>query len=177
VYRQLGETQKAVEDLCDYLETFYTDLEGWLELTDLYENVNARAQALQALSHAMVISPQNPFYVLQFAELAADNEEIVLALKMHLRAIEMVEGDEEEGFRHDADEVAHRAWLGVQMCTRRLLEGRSGVTQTGAAADAGMKVPSRDQLEALEELAKERLRSGVTGGEEELQGARDDDVA
>jgi len=36
VYRQLNDTPKAVEDLARYLDTFYTDVEGWLELADLY---------------------------------------------------------------------------------------------------------------------------------------------
>ncbi|KAG9038739.1 hypothetical protein FS837_001192 [Tulasnella sp. UAMH 9824] len=36
VYRQLGDTKRAAEDLCRYLDTFYTDIEGWLELADLY---------------------------------------------------------------------------------------------------------------------------------------------
>ncbi|KAG8945228.1 hypothetical protein FRC04_001134 [Tulasnella sp. 424] len=36
VYRQLGDTKRAVDDLCHYLDTFYTDVEGWLELADLY---------------------------------------------------------------------------------------------------------------------------------------------
>ncbi|KIO33142.1 hypothetical protein M407DRAFT_65759, partial [Tulasnella calospora MUT 4182] len=36
VYRQLGDTKRAAEDLCRYLDTFYTDVEGWLELADLY---------------------------------------------------------------------------------------------------------------------------------------------
>jgi tetratricopeptide (TPR) repeat protein len=36
VFKQLGDTKSAVEDLCAYLDTFYTDVEGWLELADLY---------------------------------------------------------------------------------------------------------------------------------------------
>lgn len=38
VYRQLGETQLAAEDLCEYLDTCYTDVEGWLELADIYSS-------------------------------------------------------------------------------------------------------------------------------------------
>lgn len=36
VYKQMGETQHAVEDLCAYADAFYTDVEAWLELADLY---------------------------------------------------------------------------------------------------------------------------------------------
>lgn len=41
VYKQMGDTQKAVEDLCAYVDTFYTDVEGWLELAELYAGVNS----------------------------------------------------------------------------------------------------------------------------------------
>ncbi|KAG8985955.1 hypothetical protein FRB90_004347, partial [Tulasnella sp. 427] len=85
VFRQLGDTKRAVEDLCQYLDTFYTDVEGWLELADLY------ASSLQALSHATLLAPQNPFYVLQFAETAATAGKWALGLKMFLRVVEMAE--------------------------------------------------------------------------------------
>lgn len=38
MYKQLGDTKAAVEDLCAYLDTFYTDVEGWLELAELYSS-------------------------------------------------------------------------------------------------------------------------------------------
>ena len=40
VLRRLGLVEKAVEELCQLLDTFYTDLEGWLELADLYSSCN-----------------------------------------------------------------------------------------------------------------------------------------
>lgn len=36
VLRKLGKTERAVEELCKFVDTFYTDVEAWLELADLY---------------------------------------------------------------------------------------------------------------------------------------------
>lgn len=36
VLRRARSTDKAVEELIEYLDTFYTDPEGWLELADIY---------------------------------------------------------------------------------------------------------------------------------------------
>ena len=36
VLRRLGDVTKAVEELTTYLDTYYTDVEGWLELADIY---------------------------------------------------------------------------------------------------------------------------------------------
>lgn len=34
--RKLGKTENAVEELSKFVDTFYTDVEAWLELADLY---------------------------------------------------------------------------------------------------------------------------------------------
>ena len=36
VLRKLGNTDRAVEELSRFVDTFYTDVEAWLELADLY---------------------------------------------------------------------------------------------------------------------------------------------
>jgi len=41
VLRKLGEIDRAVEELCKFVDTFYTDVEAWLELADIY---NSRQQ-------------------------------------------------------------------------------------------------------------------------------------
>jgi cytochrome c-type biogenesis protein CcmH/NrfG len=66
--------------------------------------------SLQALSHALVIAPQNPFYVLQFAETAASNGDWALALKMFLRSVEMLEHEDTAGGGE-----ATRGWMGVKL--------------------------------------------------------------
>ena len=34
--RRMGKIDKAVEELSTMLDTFYTEVEGWLELADIY---------------------------------------------------------------------------------------------------------------------------------------------
>jgi hypothetical protein len=36
----MGKIEKAVDDLSQFLDTFYNDVEGWLELAELYSSVN-----------------------------------------------------------------------------------------------------------------------------------------
>lgn len=36
----MGKLASAIEELSAYLDTFYTDAEGWLELADLYASCN-----------------------------------------------------------------------------------------------------------------------------------------
>ena len=36
IFRRTGKIDKAVHELSQYLDTFYTDVEGWLELADIY---------------------------------------------------------------------------------------------------------------------------------------------
>ena len=38
--RRMGKVDRAVEELSQCLDTFYTDVEGWLELADLYSSCN-----------------------------------------------------------------------------------------------------------------------------------------
>ncbi|EEB88136.1 hypothetical protein MPER_14194, partial [Moniliophthora perniciosa FA553] len=40
VLRRTGKVEKCVEDLKQYLDTFYNDLEAWLELADIYSSCN-----------------------------------------------------------------------------------------------------------------------------------------
>ncbi|KAG8928735.1 hypothetical protein FRC02_006518 [Tulasnella sp. 418] len=164
VYKQLGDAKSAVEDLCRYLDTFYTDVEGWLELAALYTNNHEYATGLEALSHAMALSPQNPFYVLQFAETAATKggrDGWALALKMYLRCVEMcedgVELDELTGKRPG---VCRRAWFGARLAIRRLV---------GSADKSGpdhMGVPNEETLKQLLQTANERLAEEYSGSGE-----------
>ena len=38
VLRRMGRTEDAVNELRSLLDTFYNDLEGWLELADIYSS-------------------------------------------------------------------------------------------------------------------------------------------
>ena len=36
----MGKLDKVVDELSRFLDTFYTDVEGWLELADIYASCN-----------------------------------------------------------------------------------------------------------------------------------------
>jgi tetratricopeptide (TPR) repeat protein len=40
VLRKLGEIDRAVVELSKFVDTFYTDVEAWLELADIYASQN-----------------------------------------------------------------------------------------------------------------------------------------
>jgi len=93
VLKRLGRTESAVDELSKLVDTFYTDVEAWLELADLYNSLYQYPSALQALSHVLLLAPQNPFYVLQAAETAYTAEDIPLAIRFFLMTIDMVGDD------------------------------------------------------------------------------------
>ena len=117
VLRHSGEIQRAVEELSAMLDTFYSELDGWLELADIYASCQQYTYALQALSHALLLSPQNPSYFLQFAETAYLAEDVPLALKTFLQTVDMT--DDDDGDLAPSDSIPMgitlRAWFGVKL--------------------------------------------------------------
>jgi hypothetical protein len=108
---------------------FYTDVEAWLELADMYASCNQSVRllpydthptpwryfgrytsALQSLTHALLLNPQNPYHVLQAAETAYTADDIPLAIRMFLLVTEMTDCDEPTAVPVG---IAVRAWLGV----------------------------------------------------------------
>ncbi|KAH9034980.1 TPR-like protein [Lactarius pseudohatsudake] len=117
VLRRLGRTETAVDELSKLVDTFYTDVEAWLELADLYISLYQYTSALQALSHVLLLAPQNPFYVLQAAETAYTAEDIPLAVRFFLMTIDMI-GDDEVS--PPPTGITVRAWYGVELSAARL---------------------------------------------------------
>jgi hypothetical protein len=76
--------------------------------------------ALQALSHVLLLAPQNPFYVLQFAETAYTSGDLPLALKTFLVVVDMVERDLDSPEKKPAAGISVRAWLGVKLVSSSL---------------------------------------------------------
>ncbi|KAJ7701759.1 TPR-like protein [Mycena rosella] len=155
VLRRTGKIEKAVEELSQLLDTFYTDVDGWLELADIYTSCNQYILALQALSHALLLAPQNPFYVLQFAETAYTAGDLPLALKTFLVAVDMCERDLDSPEEKPAVGISVRAWLGVKLCSRRLMSNSSPSASNTA-------IPK--SLNLIEELATERVLSAYSKG-------------
>lgn len=153
VLRRMGQTEEAISELSQYLDTFYTDIEGWLELADIYACCNQYDYSLQALSHTLLLAPQNPVYVLQSAETAYTAGDLPLSLKMFLMVVDMTDGDETEFLAESTPlGITVRAWYGVKLCARRMSENPRVVT--ASASDAS---PPK-HLGLLDELATERLR-------------------
>ncbi|PFH51196.1 hypothetical protein AMATHDRAFT_75155 [Amanita thiersii Skay4041] len=151
VLRRVGKVETAVEELTQYLDTFYNDLEGWLELADIYSSCNLYTFALQSLSHALLLSPQNPFTVLQFAETAYSAGDVPLALKMFLSVIDM---DDESTAQEPPRGISVRAWYGIKLCSRRLI-------RSPTASASKTVVPKN--LNKIEELATEQVLLSYRG--------------
>ncbi|KAF9564084.1 tetratricopeptide repeat domain 35 [Agrocybe pediades] len=153
VLRRLGKVDKAVEELNEYLDTFYTDVEGWLELADMYSACNQYTSALQALSHALLLTPQNPFTFLQFAETAYTAGDIPLALKMFLVVIDMNETEDEDAIPLG---ISVRAWWGTKLCSRALVASNST-----HVSPSNTSIPKNINL--IDELATERVLTAYSG--------------
>ena len=68
----------------------------------------------------MLLAPQNPFYVLEFAEIAYASGDIPLAIKTFLIAVDMTD-DEDAPITSYQTDVTLRAWYGVKS-VRHMLE-------------------------------------------------------
>ncbi|KAI0342534.1 tetratricopeptide repeat domain 35 [Trametopsis cervina] len=157
VLRRSGKVDEAATELCVMLDTFYTEVEGWLELTDIYLSCNRNELALQALSHVLLLAPQNPFHVLHFAETAFLVPDIPLALKVYLQVVDMTDDDDQDGVS-PMDTVpsglALRAWYGVKLCTNKLITEPRAINSPSQVSS-----PKTNDLAALDDLATERLKT------------------
>nr|GAT43275.1 predicted protein [Mycena chlorophos] len=155
VLRRTGKVEKAVEELTQFLDTFYTDVDGWLELADIYSTCNLYTQSLQALSHVLLLASQNPFYFQQFAETAYTAGDIPLALKYHLIVTDMCERDVDDPKNTPPTGLAVRAWMGVKLCAHRII-------LDSPPSVSGTVTPKSINL--LEQLAVERVLAAYTSG-------------
>ncbi|KAA1471927.1 TPR-like protein [Dentipellis sp. KUC8613] len=157
VLRRTGKIEHAVTELSEFLDTFYTDVEGWVELADIYSSCNQYTHALQSLQHVLLLAPQNPFYVLQAAETAYTAGDLPLAIKFFLVVVDMTD---EDGDRPAKDStptgITVRAWYGVELCARRLQKNPK------LASSSPSQTPAPAKLGALEKLAKDMLRKAYS---------------
>ncbi|KAI9464031.1 TPR-like protein [Lactarius psammicola] len=150
VLKRLGRTETAVDELSKLVDTFYTDVEAWLELADLYISLYQYASALQALSHVLLLAPQNPFYVLQAAETAYTAEDIPLAIRFFLMTIDMVDDDEEPP---SPTGITVRAWYGVELSAARL----EADPKLATSSLSNTRPP--EHLSKLRQLAREMIET------------------
>ena len=96
----------ATEALAKFVDVFPTDCESWLELAALYQAQNKCAyvwqhayltsrysQALFALEELLLLSPQNGYYLLEYAETLYTAGEFAKAYKIYLRILELGNGN------------------------------------------------------------------------------------
>ncbi|KIK93007.1 hypothetical protein PAXRUDRAFT_829416 [Paxillus rubicundulus Ve08.2h10] len=153
ILRRTGKIDKAVTELSQYLDTFYTDVEGWLELADMYATCGQYDYSLQALMHVLLLAPQNPFHVLQAAETAYTAGDLPLSVKMFLTVVDMTDGDDSDSLAESAPRgITVRAWYGVKLCARRIARDARLATISPSST------PPPKHNNTLDELATERLR-------------------
>lgn len=70
------------------------------------------------------MAPQNPFYVLEFAEIANASGDIPLAIRTFLMVVDMTDDEDAPTTSYQTD-LTLRAWYGVKL-VRRVRVARSG---------------------------------------------------
>ncbi|KIY49762.1 tetratricopeptide repeat domain 35 [Fistulina hepatica ATCC 64428] len=153
--------EAATKELCQFVDTFYNDVEGWLELADIYSSLNQYSSALQALTHVLLLAPQNPFYFLQFAETAYTVNDVPLAFKMFLVVVDMCETDPlapagSSRVPTDVAGITTRAWWGVKLCSKKMLETAHLPSQSDTS------YPARKTLASIDTLATDKLSKVYT---------------
>jgi len=170
VLRRMGKVDKAAEELSKFLDTYYTDVEGWLELADIYLSCNQYEHAFQSLQHVLLLAPQNPFYALQAAEIAYTLGDVPLASKLFLTVVDMTDSDAENGQQSIAiadsipEGITVRAWFGVKQCTRKF------VNDSRASSHSASQTPVPKHIGLLDELATERLLTAYSSGNGPVNG-------
>lgn len=209
VLRRMGQIGRAVDELSAFLDTFYTDVEGWLELADMYSACNQYvpspppflffadpgcgtpvrryANALQSMQHALLLAPQNSFYVLQTAETAYTAGDIPLAIRMYLTVVDMSDSDSDPPMDSIPEGITVRGWYGVKLvslhkrcvvnvemwsgpsletfqCARRLLRDPRTASQSPS------QTPAPEHVKLLDELATERLLTAYSSGNGPVNG-------
>jgi len=168
VLRRLGKIDNAVEELSKFADTFYTDVEAWLELADIYTSNHQYASALQSLSHVLLLTPQNPFYVLQAAETAYTAQDIPLAMRFFLMAIDMAEDDNDDVVpRPPPNDFTLRAWYGVELSAARL----EAEPTLGTSSPSKTRAP--EHLSQLRELARDVINSAHPGHDAESEASQE----
>lgn len=157
-----SEITPLLNELTTYLDTFYSDIPGWLLLSSIYTSVGQLTKAFQSISHVLVLAPQNPWMVLQAAQIAWDAGDVWGALRMWLRAGEMAVEDVEAPVLDPTkkiedlgeDLLSGKCWYGVKLATRSILNSSRRVEIHGLTQSKPM---SDENVKLLDQLATERL--------------------
>ncbi|VDM99571.1 unnamed protein product [Thelazia callipaeda] len=69
VFKAQGDRQGAIRELNEYLKTFISDTEAWLELSDLYLQEGDHPHAAHSMEEVILSNPHNSLYLRRLAEI------------------------------------------------------------------------------------------------------------
>ncbi|KAI8091064.1 uncharacterized protein B0P05DRAFT_528619 [Gilbertella persicaria] len=80
---------EMIEALTKYLDTYYDDHEGWLELCDTYLSKHMYDQASYCCEELILLQPSNHIFYLKYAEVLYTLNQLPLALKHYCKVLEL----------------------------------------------------------------------------------------
>ncbi|CED84682.1 Uncharacterized conserved protein [Phaffia rhodozyma] len=117
--------QDRIPQLLKYLDVFYTDIDAWSLLSELYASLGLYTQALACISHPLLLAPQNPIHFLRQAETAYTAGDLPLAFKAYLLCLSLSEKSS------DGKGMVVRCWFGLKTTIRALLSAPTSPSATG----------------------------------------------
>ncbi|KAK0544409.1 Inositol phosphatase SIW14 [Tilletia horrida] len=165
-----GGPEKAIKALLEFIDTVYADTEAWQQLAALYAAEDMLPESLYALEELLVLSPQNAFFVLQYAETlysAGTPAYTARAWREYLRVIEMF--PQEAGSKSAESESNRRAgpWVralwGLKLCATYFTNNSTTSTvtrrkgQDEAEIDESVAPPAKSEVEAIDALVTDLL--------------------
>jgi tetratricopeptide (TPR) repeat protein len=110
---KVGETEKAIEELCVYLNVFQADVSAWRQLSELYKDKKRYKKAVYCSEEVILAYPTNCAMLFNHAELVYETGDVALARKYFCRVCELV-------YEANAEE-AHKTLLlgalrGIEKC-------------------------------------------------------------
>lgn len=124
VHRAEHRLDDTVAELRALLDILYTDVEGCVELADIYEQAGPHAAALQNLSHALLLRAERILCPAQRGDRHAHASDLLLASKMHLLMVDMLTPDDTDPHDGRAVLCAHRTCLGRRQIRQLFLSSR-----------------------------------------------------
>ncbi|KAL9931693.1 hypothetical protein V8E36_009479 [Tilletia maclaganii] len=162
-----GGPTKAIAALLEFIDTVYVDVEAWQQLASLYAAEDMLPESLYALEELLLLSPQNSFFVLQYAETLYSVGSVAYisrAWREYLRVIEMCpqEADKGQANGRRAGPWVRALW-GVKACSSYFLSNPTASTVTkrkgteDTEADDSTVPPSQADVKAIESLVTDLL--------------------
>jgi ER membrane protein complex subunit 2 len=150
--KSLTKPQDAIAPLVDLLESFPTDVEGWCELSELYQAQGLIPQAIYSLEEALLTVP-NAWNLharlgeLEYLNAASSSEGSEAAVKSLEQAIQRFSR---------SIELCHdylRAYYGLKLAVAKLLQTRP--------QNKSVDVMPSEKLKKLDQLATSKLKSMI----------------